>query len=149
MALEQTINEALKEAMKNGDKIRTTTLRSIRASIIEFNKSGVARAMTEDDELKILSSAAKKRKDAIEMYQNAGRTDLANNEQAELDIIQEFLPKQMTEEEITNAIKSIIEKIGAKDMKDVGKVMGSAMKEFKGKADGSIVQKIVKDLLGS
>lgn len=149
MALEQTINEALKEAMKNGDKIRTTTLRSIRASIIEFNKSGVARAMTEDDELKILSSAAKKRKDAIEMYQNAGRTDLANNEQAELDIIQEFLPKQMTEEEITKAIKSIIEKIGAKDMKDVGKVMGSAMKELKGKADGNIVQKIVKDLLGS
>lgn len=149
MALEQTINEALKEAMKNGDKIRTTTLRSIRASIIEFNKSGVARAMTKDDELKILSSAAKKRKDAIEMYQNAGRTDLANNEQAELDIIQEFLPKQMTEEEITNAIKAIIEKIGAKDIKDVGKVMGSAMKELKGKADGSIVQKIVKDLLAN
>ncbi|MGI6369776.1 MAG: GatB/YqeY domain-containing protein [Ignavibacteria bacterium] len=149
MALEQTINEALKKAMKNGDKIRTTTLRSIRASIIEFNKSGVARAMTEDDELKILNSAAKKRKDAIEMYQNAGRTDLANNEQAELDIIQEFLPKQMTEEEITNAIKAIIEKIGAKDIKDVGKVMGSAMKELKGKADGSIVQKIVKDLLAN
>ena len=149
MALEQTINEALKKAMKNGDKIRTTTLRSIRASIIEFNKSGVARAMTEDDELKILSSAAKKRKDAIEIYQNAGRTDLANNEQAELDIIQEFLPKQMTEEEITNAIKAIIEKIGAKDIKDVGKVMGSAMKELKGKADGSIVQKIVKDLLAN
>lgn len=149
MALEQTINEALKEAMKNGDKIRTTTLRSIRASIIEFNKSGAARAMTEDDELKILSSAAKKRKDAIEIYQNAGRTDLANNEQAELDIIQEFLPKQITEEEITKAIKSIIEKIGAKDMKDVGKVMGSAMKELKGKADGNIVQKIVKDLLAS
>lgn len=149
MALEQTINEALKEAMKNGDKIRTTTLRSIRASIIEFNKSGAAREMTEDDELKILSSAAKKRKDAIEIYKNAGRTDLANNEQAELDVIQEFLPKQMTEEEITKAIKSIIEKIGAKDMKDVGKVMGSAMTELKGKADGSIVQKIVKDLLAS
>ena len=149
MALEQTINEALKKAMKNGDKIRTTTLRSIRASIIEFNKSGAAREMTEDDELKILSSAAKKRKDAIEIYQNAGRTDLANNEQAELDVIQEFLPKQMTEEEITNAIKAIIEKIGAKDIKDVGKVMGSAMKELKGKADGSIVQKIVKDLLAN
>ncbi len=147
MSLEQIINDALKEAMKNSDKIRTTTLRSIRAGIIEFNKSGVSREMTAEDELKILTSAAKKRKDAIEMYTNAGRLELANNEKAELEIIQEFLPKQMSKEEITEIIKSIIEKIGATDMKDVGKVMGNAMKELKGKADGNLVQTIVKDLL--
>lgn len=147
MSLEEKINEALKEAMKSGDKIRTETLRSIRAGIIEFNKSGISRTMTEDDELKILNSAAKKRKDAIEMYESAGRNELAEKEKSELLIIQEFLPKQLEESEIIAAIKAIIEATGAKDAKDFGKVIGLSMKELKGKADGNIVQQHVKNLL--
>ncbi len=147
MNLEQIINDALKEAMKSGNKVRTVTLRSIRASIIEFSKSGAGREMSPEDELKILTSAAKKRKDAIEMYKSAGRTDLSDNEELELAVIQEFLPKQLDESEVKDAIKSIIDSMGATSAKDAGRVIGAAMKELKGKADGSLIQQLVKNIL--
>ena len=147
MALEQKINDELKDAMKNGNKIRTETLRSIRASIIEFTKSGSNKTMTEDDEIKILNSNAKKRKDAIEMYENAGRTELADKEKTELAIIQEFLPKQLNENEIKEVVTRIIAELNAAGAKDLGKVIGASMKELKGKADGNLVQSIAKTLL--
>ena len=98
-------------------------------------------------ELKILNSAAKQRKDAIEMYKQAGRVESAEKEESELKIIQEFLPKQLSVEEVTAIIKNIMTANNIADMKDMGKLMGAAMKELKGKADGSVVQKIVKELL--
>lgn len=147
MSLEETINEELKTAAKAGDKLRLQTIRSIRAAIIEFNKSGSESAMTADDELKLLLSQAKKRKDAIEMYEKGGRQELAEQESKELAIIEEFLPKQMSKEEVSAEVKKIIEATGATDMKHMGKVMGAAMKELKGKADGNTVQSIVKELL--
>lgn len=149
MALELTITEGIKAATKSGDKLRLETLRSIRAMIIEFNKSGVGREMNSDDELKLLNLAAKKRRDAIEMYEKAGRADLYDKEKAELEIIMEFLPKQLSDDEIRTITQARIEAVGAKGMADMGKVMGGLMKELAGKADGGRVQSIVKEILGS
>jgi uncharacterized protein YqeY len=97
----------------------------------------------------MLLSAAKKRKDAIEQFRNAGRNEAADKEAAELAIIQEFLPQQMTEAEVETAVKAIIESVGAKTPQEVGKVMGAAMKDLRGKADGTLVQVIAKRLLGA
>lgn len=148
MPLEQLVNEHMKEAMKSGDRLRLDTLRMLRASIIEFNKSGNAQnGMTEEDEQKILLNAAKKRKDAIEMYKQANRTDLQEKEELELLIIQSYLPQQLSEEEIHAVITTLITQTGAQGPKDMGKVMGLAMKELRGKADGTKVQSILKSIL--
>ncbi len=148
MSLETIINEQLKNAIKSGDKIRLETIRSLRASIIEFNKSGANREMNNDDELKILKSAAKKRKDAIEMYEKGGRMELAEKEKQELEIINSFLPEQTSEEEIKNVVLKTIQYENAEGIKDMGKVMGTVMKELKGKADGNLVRQIVQTELG-
>lgn len=147
MTFEQKINEDLKEAMKSGDKIRLETLRSLRASIIEFNKSGTDKIMSEEDAQKILLNASKKRKDAIDMYRQAGRQDLLEKEESELAIIASFLPEQLSEDQVIHALKGIIQQAGAEGPKDMGKVMGLAMKELRGKADGNLVQQCVKQLL--
>ncbi len=148
MALELKINDEIKLAMKSGDKLRLETLRSVRAAIIEFSKSGIDREMNEADELKILNNLSKKRKDAISMYKDAGRMELADKESSELNVILEFLPAQLSEAEVRATITKIKEDSGAVDMKDMGKVMGPAMKALSGKADGGLVQSIVKEILG-
>jgi uncharacterized protein YqeY len=147
MKLEEKINIELKAAMKAGDKTRLNTLRSLRAAIIEFAKSGKGE-MQEADEQKILNTQAKRRRDAIDLYEKGGRQELADKEQAELEVIQEFLPKQLGDEEIEEVLKGIIASVGADSMRDMGKVMGAAMKELSGKADGNKVQQLVKNLLG-
>jgi uncharacterized protein len=149
MTFEQKINEDLKESMKSGDKLRLETLRSLRASIIEFSKSGTGKDMSEEDAQKILLNASKKRKDAIEMYKQAGRQDLLEKEESELAIIAGYLPEQLSESEVVDALKSIIQQVGAEGPKDMGKVMGLAMKELRGKADGTLVQQCLKQLLQS
>ncbi|MFM8839712.1 MAG: GatB/YqeY domain-containing protein [bacterium] len=147
MTFEQQINEDLKEAMKSGDKLRLETLRSLRASVIEFNKSGTGKELSEEDSQNILLNASKKRKDAIEMYKQAGRLDLMQKEEDELAIIASYLPEQLTESEIVDALRGIIAQLGAEGPKDMGKVMGQAMKELRGKADGNLVQQCLKTLL--
>lgn len=147
MSLKDKINADLKEAMKSGDKVRLQTVRSIRALILEFEKSGANRELTEEDEIKLLTSAAKKRKDAIEQYRNAGREDLALKEEAELKIIETYLPAQMSEEEVEAKVKEIAGKVGAESKKDFGKLMGAAMKELKGKADGNLIRQIAEKIL--
>jgi uncharacterized protein YqeY len=148
MALTEKINDDLKAAMKSGDSIKLNTIRSIRSKIIELSKRGTGSTMTPEDELTILLSEAKKRKEAIEMYQKGGRTDLSDQEQRELEIINEYLPKQMSREEAGDMVKKIIQEVGAISGKDFGKVMPAAMKELKGKIDGKVVQEIVKEQLG-
>jgi uncharacterized protein len=148
MALSEKINDDLKAAMKSGDSIKLNTIRSIRSKIIELSKRGTGSAITPEDELTILLSEAKKRKEAIEMYQKAGRTDLSDQELRELGIINEYLPKQMSREEAMDIVKKIIAEAGAVSAKDFGKVMPAAMKELKGKIDGKIVQEVVKQQLG-
>ena len=148
MALSEKINDDLKAAMKSGDSIKLNTIRSIRSKIIELSKRGTSSIITPEDELTILLSEAKKRKEAIEMFQKGGRTDLSDQEQRELEIINEYLPKQMSREEAGNVVKRIIQEGGAVSAKDFGKVMPAAMKELKGKIDGKVVQEIVKEQLG-
>ena len=147
MNLKDRINQDLKDAMKSGDKIRLSVVRSIRALILEFEKSGAAKELTPDDELKMLTTAAKKRKDSIEQFRNAGRTELADTEEAELKILMDYLPKQMDETEIKNEIIRLANEIGAKNKADFPKLMPLVMKELKGKADGKIVKSLVESYL--
>ena len=148
MSLKEKINEDLKNAMKAQDAFRTETLRSIRAEILKMDKSGMNREMNEEEELQLLTRQVKMRKESIEMFQNAGRTDLVERETKQLEIINEYLPKQISREEAEKIIFGIIESTGASTPKDIGKVMGPVMKELKGKFDGKLIQEIVKGRLG-
>ncbi|MFZ1978455.1 MAG: GatB/YqeY domain-containing protein [Bacteroidota bacterium] len=149
MTLTERISIDLKAAMKAEDPVLLNTIRSIRAQIIEFSKRGTGTEITPDDETSILLGAAKKRKEAIEMYEKGKRQDLADQEKRELDIINGYLPKPLTVEEAEKIIQKIIFDAGAASAKDFGKVMPLAIKELKGKLDGKIVQEIVKQKLGS
>ncbi len=148
MGLREKINEDMKTAMKSGDKVRLETIRSVRALILEFDKSGANRELTHEDEIAMLSTAVKKRKESVEMFTNAGRMDLAEKESAELKILQEYLPKQLSEEEIIEEIKSIAAEVNASTKADFGKLMPAAMKSLKGKADGKVVKSLVEKFLG-
>ncbi len=148
MNLKDRINQDLKDAMKSGDKTRLAVVRSIRALILEFEKSGAAKELTPEEEIKMLSTAAKKRKDSIEQFRNANRNDLADSEEAELKILMDYLPKQMDESEIRNEVKRLAAEIGAKSKEDFPRLMPVVMKELKGKADGKLVKIIVDNFLG-
>lgn len=148
MSLTEKINEQIKDALKNGRKLELETLRTIRAGILEFEKQKVGVNMTMDDEINLLTSAAKKRREAIEQYRNAGREDLAEKEEQELTIILRYLPAQLTTEELHALVAEAIASTGAAGMKDMGKVMGSVMKTVKGRADGTAVQQLVREMLG-
>ena len=148
MSLKDKINADLKEAMKSKDKVKLNTIRSIRALILDFEKSGAARDLTADDEIKMLSSAAKKRREAIEQYEKAGRLELAENEKAELNVIENYLPKQLSEVEIFEYVKKIASEFGASSKADFSKIMPVVMKDLKGKADGNVIRRIVENLLG-
>jgi len=149
MGLREKINEDMKTAMKSGDKIRLETIRSIRALILEFDKSGANRELTPEDEIAMLSTAVKKRKESVEMFTKAGRMDLADKESAEFKILQEYLPKQLSEEEIISEIKTIAAEVGAATKADFAKLMPAAMKQFKGKTDGKTVKALVEKFLGA
>lgn len=147
MNLKEKINQDLKEAMKSGDKLKLETIRSIRALILEFEKSGAGREINQDDEVKMLSTAVKKRKDSIEQFRNAGREELALKEEKELGILLNYLPKQLGEDEITFEVKRIASEIGAKSKEDFPKLMPLVMKELKGKAEGKLVKSVVEKIL--
>lgn len=149
MSLTERINQDLKEAMKSNDSVKLQTIRSIRALILEFEKSGSGKKLNEEEEIKLLSSAAKKRKEAMEEYIKAGRNDLASIEEAELNIIKTYLPKQLTAEEILVRIKQLAEQIGAKSKADFPKLMPLAIKELKGQADGKIIKETIEKFLGA
>ncbi len=147
MNLKDKINNDLKEAMKSGDKIRLETIRSIRALILEFEKSGSGKSLNEEEEIKLLTSAAKKRREAVEQYKAAGRNELAEKEETELKIIESYLPKQLSPEEVFEEIKKIAESIGATSKEDFPKLMQVAAKTLKGKADGKLVKEMVEKFL--
>lgn len=149
MEFEKKINEELKSAMKSGDKVRLETIRAIRAGILLFKTSGTGKEMTDEDCEKLLLSEAKKRKESAELYTQGKRQDLADKELAELKIIEEFLPKQMSEEEINDFVKKLVAEVGVTDIKEIGKIMGPAMKQLRGKADGNAVQKAVREILSA
>ncbi|WP_092894131.1 GatB/YqeY domain-containing protein [Algoriphagus aquimarinus] len=150
MSLKQKIESEIKSAMIARDKIRLGALRSIKSLILlEETKSGAKADITEEDELKLLTKAAKQRKDSADIYEQQARFDLYEVEMAELKVLQEFLPVAMTDEEISAAIKEIIAQTGATSPKDMGKVMGVASKQLAGKADGKVISEKVKAILNS
>jgi uncharacterized protein YqeY len=149
MNLTERINEDLKISMKAGDKLRTGTLRSIRALILEFQKSGTGKELNSEEEIKLLTGAAKKRKDSIEQFRNAGREDLATQEEKELEILQTYLPRQLSQEEIKREVQRIAKELNAVSRDDFSKLMPAAMKELKGKTDGKLIRAVVEELLGN
>lgn len=149
MGLKEKINEDMKSAMKSGEKLRLETIRSIRALILEFEKSGANKELTPEIEIQMLTTAVKKRKESIEQYNNAGRKDLADKEESELNILLEYLPKQLNEAEIEEVIRKIAGELGAVSKADFSKLMPASIKELKGKADGKVVKLIVEKVLGA
>lgn len=147
MNLKEKINADLKEAMKSKDKVKLNTVRSIRALILEFEKSGTGKKLSVEDEINMLSSAAKKRREASEQFEKAGRNELADTERSELKIIESYLPKQLSENEILVQVKNFAAEVGAVSKADFGKLMSAAIKNLKGQADGTVIRKIVEQVL--
>ncbi|HEV8508417.1 MAG TPA: GatB/YqeY domain-containing protein [Chitinophagaceae bacterium] len=149
MSLEQKIMVDLKTAMLAKDEKSLRSLRAIKAAILLAKTSeGAGGELKEDDEIKLLQKLVKQRKDSLEIYQQQKRTDLAQKEQEEIEVIEKFLPKQFSAEELQLEIKKIIAETGATSPADMGKVMGVATKKLSGKADGKTISATVKELLG-
>jgi uncharacterized protein YqeY len=148
MALKETIENGIKDAMRAKDADRLRALRAIKSMILLEETSGSnAGALSADAEMKILMKAAKQRKDSLEVYVAQNRPDLAEKEQVELTIIEEFLPKALTDAELTTRIGEIIVQVGASSPADMGKVMGVASKALAGLADGKSISAKVGELL--
>ncbi len=148
MSLQEKVMTALKEAMKSKDKVALEALRAIKSALLLAQTSGVQTEIDETEELAILQRLVKQRKESATIYLQQNRTDLAEPEIAQVEIIAKFLPAQLSEEALKAAIAFIIEQTGANSIKDMGKVMGLASKELAGKADGKAISTMVKQLLG-
>ena len=150
MSLINRISDDIKSAMKAKDKLRLETVRSVKKILLEKVVEARAKGNEElspEEELAALSQLAKQRRDSITQYLDAGRPELAEKEKQELEILQEYLPAQLSEAEVGAIVDKIIAQVGATGPRDMGKVMGPAMKELKGKADGKLVQNAVKQRL--
>ena len=149
MALEQQIMAEMKEAMKSKDEAALRGLRAIKAEIIKAKtEPGAGGEIDEATEQKFLVKMMKQRRDSLEIFEKQGRQDLAIKEKEEMQIIEKFLPKQLSEAEIIETVRKIIAETGAASAADMGKVMGMASKQLAGKADGKTISAIVKELLG-
>ncbi len=150
MSLQQDIMSALKDAMKAKDQTALTALRAVKSAILlAKTESGAGDELSEDQELKILQKQVKQRKDSAAVYLEQGREDLAAPELAEAEIISQFLPEALSEEEIEKVVVATIDQVGAEGMKDMGKVMGIVSKELAGQADGKTISTIVKTKLSN
>lgn len=148
MSLKTTIEADIKQAMLAKDKDRLRALRAIKSMImLEATKEGSTGELSEADEIKLLSKAAKQRRDSAEVYQTQNRQDLAEVELQELAIIESFLPKQLTEEELKAAVQGIIAELGVSNPKEMGKVIGAANQKLAGQAEGKAIAAMVKSLL--
>jgi len=148
MSLQTKVMDALKEAIKAKDTIALESLRAIKSAILlAKTEAGAAAELAEEEELKLLQKLVKQRKDSAALYAQQGRNDLAEPELAQVAVIEKFLPKQLSEAEVTEAVKAIIAEVGATSAKDMGKVMGVATKQLAGKTDGKVISAIVKSLL--
>ena len=148
MTLFDQISEDIKSAMKARDKVRLETLRNIKKVFLEAKTApGANDTLTDADALKIISKLAKQGRETATTYTQAGRQDLADAELAQVEVLESYLPKQLSQEEIEAEVKKIIAEVGATSMKEMGKVMGTASKQLAGKADGRVISVIVKKLL--
>ena len=148
MSLKLRIEQEIKTAMLQKNKDRLRALRAIKSMIlIAETEKGAANTLNEEAEIKILSRAAKQRRDSLKVYQDQGRKDLADIERDELQVIEDFLPRQLNADELETVVRDIITNIGATSPKDIGKVMGRASRELSGKVDGKVLATLVKTLL--
>lgn len=147
MSLEENVNEQLKAAMKAKDTVALESLRAIKTAIMMTQTQAGAKELNSDDEIKLVQKLVKQRKDSAEIFHQQGRLDLVAPEEAQIKIIEQFLPEQLDESAITEIVTSIIAKIGAIGMQDMGKVMGMASKEMAGLADGKSISAIVRQKL--
>ena len=148
MSLEQQIQEDIKAAMKARDTVAMNATRAIKGEILLFKTSeGGSREVTDGDILKMIQKLVKQRKEAAEQFVAGGRQELADNELAEAAVLEKYLPRQLSEEEVRSRVKEIIDQVGATSVKDMGKVMGAANKALAGLSDGRTISGIVKELL--
>jgi uncharacterized protein YqeY len=147
--LEERIQKDLVSAMKNRQENALAALRSIKTAIQNEKVSGAYHELTDADVVGLIQKLIKQRKESMDIYSQAGRNDLADKEQKEMFVLMEYVPKQLTEEEVEEKVKSIIAETGASSMKDMGKVMGLATQRMKGLAEGKTISQIVKNLLSS
>jgi len=149
MSLQKELMIKMKEAMKSKDTVALESLRAIKSEILlAKTKGGATEELSAEEEIKILQKLVKQRKDSAALYLEQDRNDLAEPELAQVEIIAQFLPEQMSDEEVKAVVVTIIETVGATSMKDMGKVMGMASKQLSGKADGKAISLAVKELLG-
>lgn len=142
MSLNDTLMQDMKTAMKAKDKEALTTIRSLKAAVMNY-KIKVGHDLTSDDELTVLSSALKQRKESLEEFTKAGRDDLINQTKNEMKLIEKYMPKQKSKEELEETVEETIKEVGASSKKDFGKVMQALMPKIKGKADGKAASSIV------
>ena len=148
MNLEQKVMAEMKDAMKSKDEATLRGLRAIKAEIIKAKtEPGAGGEISADKEISMLQKMVKQRKDSLEIYQQQNRDDLAKKEQEEIAVIEKFLPRQLSEEELRSELKQIISETGASSPADMGKVMGAATKKLAGRADGKTISAAVKELL--
>ena len=147
MSLQENVNEQLKAAMKAKDTVALESLRAIKTAIMMTQTQAGAKELSPDDEIKIVQKLVKQRKDSAAIFHQQGRVDLAEPEEAQIKIIEQFLPEQLDEAAINEIVVGIIAKTGAAGMQDMGKVMGMASKAMAGKADGKTISSIVRQKL--
>jgi uncharacterized protein YqeY len=149
MTLEERLDADLKDAMKSGDTTRKLAIRAVKTAITEAKVSGTeAKTVNDADVLAIITKQVKQRRDSIIEYNKGGRPDLAAQEQAEIAVLEVYLPKQLSEAEIRERAQAVIAELGVTDMKDFGSVMKRLSADLRGIADGQIVNRVVRDLLG-
>jgi uncharacterized protein YqeY len=148
MSLEEKVMSLMKEAMKSKDEVTLRSVRAIKAEIIKAKTDpGANGVITEETEMKLLQKLVKSRKDSLLIYEQQNRPDLATKESEEINVIEKFLPAQMSEEAVKAAVQAIIAEVGAAGPQDLGKVMGLATKQLAGQADGKVISAIAKSLL--
>ena len=147
MSLELTINEAIKTAMREKDKVALDSLRAVKSQILLLKTEAKGADVSAEQEIAILQRMIKQRKDSYEQFVAQNRNDLAEVEIAQMKVIEQFLPAQLSAEELEAEIKKIIAEVGAESLKDLGKVMGTASKALAGKSDGKSISEMVKKLL--
>ena len=146
MSITERIAEELKQAQKKGDQVKLSTLRMLKSEL-KYKEIEKGKPLTEEDEIQVLSTSAKKRQDSITQFKQGNRPDLVAQEESELKVVQSYLPEQLSEQDLHNLVEEAIREVEAKAKSDLGKVMKSLMPKVKGRADGKLVNQIVTSQL--
>ena len=148
MSLHKEVVDGIKDAMRNKDKVRLATLRDAKSKfVLEQTKTGTSDELDDSEVIKILSKLQRQRLDTAEVYKGQGREDLAEDELAQAEVLADFLPKALTEDEVREKVSEIITRVGASSMADMGKVMGIASGEMAGRAEGKVISRFVREIL--